>query len=156
MPWPRLLAIDPIGWGPRLEVLRRLNVDVVHVINGSSRPLGFTPAALQAKVDFLQALGLDPAKVVRRCPTVFQYSEARIRGTLSFLDHIGLDGRRVVNNSPTIFNYSVDAKLRPIVQFVTIDMGRDVRELGRYPSCLGLDHIRPWPSPLLMVVCLLC
>ena len=105
--------------------------------------LGLPPATLQAKVELLKALGLDPAKVVKHCPTIFNYSEARIRGTLAFLNGVGLDGRRIANNRPTVLCYSVDTKLRPIVQFVTIDMGRDICELQWHYACVSLVHVAP-------------
>lgn len=72
----------------------------------------------------LSQMGLKAAKVVRCCPSVFGFSEDRIRRTLAFLNGVGLDGVRAVNTSPMVLCYSVDRKLRPIVQFVTVEIGR--------------------------------
>jgi hypothetical protein len=98
--------------------------------------LAFPPDALRAKASALRLLGLDARKVVRRCPSVFGFSDKRIRNTLAYLRSIGLDGVCVVNNYPSVLCFTA-TKLRAVTVFVTVEMGRDVRELQRYPSCFG-------------------
>jgi hypothetical protein len=133
--WPILWSSDPGCWGDRMAVLRELGLDAAKVVTSSPSALSHPPDTLRAKIQALQATGLDVSKVVRHCPSVFGYGTDRIRSTLAFLDGVGLDGVRIVNAVPAILCYSVDAKLRPIVNFVTTTMGRNVTELSRHPAC---------------------
>jgi hypothetical protein len=132
--WPYLWCKPVEHWEDRLAILREMNLEVSRIITLYPAVFSNPPHTLRAKVEALSRRGLDAAKVVRRCPTVFCYSENRIRGTLAFLDDVGLDGVRAVNAAPNILGCSVDKKLRPIVHFVTVEMGRDIAELQRSPE----------------------
>jgi len=143
---PQVCSMDPSSWETRLAVLRELDLDVAKVISGCSAALFIPSDTLRAKVEALSQMGLKAAKVVRHCPSVFGFSEDRIRRTLAFLNGVGLDGVRVVNASPVVLSYSVETKLRPILNFVTIEMGRGIDELQRNPVCFSysLDgRLRP-------------
>jgi len=93
---------------------------------GNPSPLGWVPTG-------------PPWVLKRSMPTVFNCSEIRIRNTLDFLNSVGLDGVRIVNAYPSVLCFCVDTKLRPVVHFVTIVMGRDVRALQKNPACLGFS-----------------
>lgn len=122
--WPYLWCKPVEHWEDRLAILREMNLEVSRIITLYPAFFSNPPHTLRAKVEALSRIGLDSAKVVRRCPTVFCYSENRIRGILSFLDDVGLDGVRAVNAAPNILGCSVEKKLRLIVHFVTVEMGR--------------------------------
>jgi len=137
--WPFLWGIDPSRWEERVAVLRPLEVDVGKVVTASPSILARPPAYLQTKLEMLSRIGLNAPKIVRRCPTVFSYSDHRIGNTIAFLDGAGLDGIRIVNGFPSVLCCSIENKLRPIVNFVTSTMRRDVTELHNYPACFGLS-----------------
>jgi len=137
--WPQLWKIDPRGWEERFAALREMNIDAMKVFKGCPSILSFPADTLRAKMKALSAMGFDVEKVVKRCPTVFSCSEIRIRNTLDFLNSVGLDGVRIVNAYPSVLCFCVDTKLRPVVHFVTIVMGRDVRALQKNPACLGFS-----------------
>jgi len=137
--WPTLWSIDPPCWGERLAVLQGLNLDVAKVVTKCPALLGHPPDTLRAKLEALSGMGLKVAYVVRRCPSVFTLSDDRIRSTIAFLNSVGLDGVRVVNGFPAILCSSVDSKLRPVVHFVTVTMGRDVTKLHTCPHCFSLS-----------------
>lgn len=68
---------------------------------------------------------------MKRNPTAFCFSDKRIRRTIDFLNGVGLDAVRILQAQPAVLNYSVDAKLQPIVDFVTGDMGRG-RDIAKF------------------------
>jgi hypothetical protein len=135
--WPALWRVDPRCWEERVAVLRDMGVDVARVLTGCPAVLGFPPDTLRAKGTALSRMGLKAAHVVKLCPTVFGFSDDRIRHTLAFLDGVGLDGVRLANAFPAVLGFSVDTKLRPVVHFVTLTMGRAVTELQNCPACFG-------------------
>jgi hypothetical protein len=132
--WPHLCSSLPEHWEDRLTILRGMNLDVAKMVTSYPAIVSHLPDTLRAKVEALSRMGLDAAKVVRLCPTVFCYTENRLRGTLSFLDGVGLNGVQIVNAVPVVLSCSVDTKLRTIVQFVTVEMARDIKELQRSPE----------------------
>jgi len=138
---PLLWGTDPLCWHARISVLHEMQLDVRKIITKCPTLLHLPPDTLRAKVEVLSRMGLRPSKVLRHHPNVLHFKEDRIRRTIEFLNGVGLDGVRVINAYPTIVSYSVDTKLRPIVQFVTAEIGRDVAELRRRPVtfCLSLD-----------------
>jgi hypothetical protein len=135
--WPNLWSVDPGCWEERLAVLRDFDLDVARIVTASPSVLSHLPNTLRSKVAALSRMGLHSAKVVRNCPRALCLHEDRIRRTITFLNDVGLDGVRVVNGYPPILGLTVDAKLRPIVHFVSITMGRDVTELHNHPACFG-------------------
>jgi len=134
---PSVWGVDPQCWEDRLAALRTLDLDAARVVAGCPCVLHRTPGAVRSKYGTLLRMGLDAAKVVRGCPTVFNLSDDRIGATIAFLDRAGLDGVRLVNNFPPVLCCNVDAKLRPVVHFITTTMGRDVMELQNCPRCFG-------------------
>lgn len=76
-------------------------------------------------------------------PWVLKKGSDRIRHILAFLDGVGLGGVRLANAFPAVLGCSVDTKLRPVVHFVTLTMGRSVTELQTGLFSGG----RPHPIP---------
>jgi len=139
---PRLWGYDPGSWEERLAVFRELGVDVAKLLDGCPGALGLPAHTLRAKVEAMRSMGLDPMKVLKHCPNVLSLSAHRIGNTIAFLNGAGLDGVRVVNSFPVVLGYSVDNKLRPVVHFVSVTMGRDVTELHNHPACFGYSISR--------------
>jgi hypothetical protein len=143
---PRLLGMDPQSWEARFAVFRELNLNPVKAISTCPSLLCQPSATLRFHLDALSHLGLDAVQVVRLCPSVLNYSGDRIRGTLDYLHGLGLDSVRFVNRRPGVLCFRVDTKLKPIVHFVTVEMGRDIAELQHNPACLSLSldrRLRP-------------
>jgi len=143
---PRLLSADPERWDRRLAVLRELDLDVPKMVTAFPELLLSAPDTLKTKLEALVRMGLHPAKIMRCFPNALGLREDRIRSTLSFLDAARIDGVRAVNSVPALLSFNINTKLRPIVHFVTIEMGRDIDELRRNPGVftLSLDgRLRP-------------
>lgn len=101
-----------------------MDLDVAKVLTKHPSLLHRPPDVLRAKITALEQMGLCAGKVVRLFPAVVNRTEDRLRRTLTFLAASGLDGVRVINVFPTVSSYSVETKLRPIVQFVTVEIRR--------------------------------
>jgi len=143
---PRLLSTDPQSWETRLAVLCSLELDVATMLTACPELLSYGPDTLKTKLEGLVRVGLDPGKIMKAFPNALGLREDRIRGTLFFLGTMGMDGVRIVNAAPSVLSHSVELKLRPVVQFVTIDIGRAVVELNQNPTCFtfSLDgRMRP-------------
>jgi hypothetical protein len=139
--WFMVCGIPPERWDDRLDVFRDLNVDIARLVELYPQILGFPANTLRAKVSALELMRLDPRKVAKRCPTAFGHTDERLRGKLTYLDSLGLGGVRVVHTYPTVLSLH-ETKLRATVDFVTVEMGRDVKELRQYPSCFGFSIVR--------------
>jgi len=139
--WPILWSVDPSCWGERLDVLRDLDLDVAKIVTASPSVLSHPSETLRLKMAALSQMGLHAAKVVKNCPSVFSLHDERIRRTIVFLDGVGLDGLFIINRVPAVLHFNVDTKLRPVVHFVTITMGRRVTALNTAPAsfCYSLN-----------------
>lgn len=142
----RLWCADPQCWDARLAVLRGLDLDVAKVVTSYPHVLLRPPETLKTKIESFEKMGLDATKVLSQRPHVLGLTADRIRGTLAFLESMGLDSVHTANTFPAVMSYNLETKLRPIVHFVTSEMGRDITELQRNPTCFGLSlnsRLRP-------------
>lgn len=131
---PSVLNISPEVLWDRIEMLKGRGFPIP--INRTPTVLRLLPPTVERKLRLLTSLGFDATAVARRGATLVTRSEQAIRDHVAFLEGSGLDAVRILTACPTVLSCHIDRKLRPIIEFVTRDMGRALKDINTCPRCL--------------------
>jgi len=134
---PQLLSQSPNVLSARLASLQGLGIEIPRAINCQPTVLNYLSATIENKMLFLSSLGFDATALIHRRPAVLTNSDQAIRACIAFLHASGLDAMRLISEHPQILGSNIDRKLRPIIEFVTQEMGRSLEEINRCPRCLS-------------------
>jgi len=137
--YPQLLRIPPHVLDGRAEALKRLlgELQMPKAIGKYPTLLGLITHKLEIKMRMLTSLGLDPHLMVKRCPAVFGHSEHAIHSRLVFFEKMGLDAVRIINKAPEVVGVGIQCSLRPLIDYITKDMGRSLEEINKCPRCFS-------------------
>lgn len=145
---PKLLSMATITLDERVEYLKILMGErrLQHDIGSSLALLAYAPTWLDRNLVMPTSLGLDAKMMVKRYPLTLTHSEEAIRTRITFFKESGLDPIRIINAVPHVTGYNVQRKLRPIVEFITEEMGRSLEEITHCPRCFSVsltDRLSP-------------
>jgi hypothetical protein len=139
---PHLLNRDPISLKERIELLDSFGINIPKTTTHNPWLLTYRKQTVKEKFAFLHSRGLDPGTVVNGFPQVLGLRESHVCETLDFLQQAGLDPIRIVHSHPRVLGSTLQNKLRPIIIFITVEMGRPVEQLNRYPQCFNYSLTR--------------
>jgi len=136
---PRLLSMAPDVLDARLHLLTELLGErmVQRAISSSVSLLSSNPDTLHRNIAMLTSLGLDAKMMVKRYPLVVTRTETVIHSRMYFFEFMGLDAVRIINAKPEVVHLSIERTLRPIVEYITKDMGRSLEEINECPRCFS-------------------
>jgi len=141
---PQVLSIPPEVLDARFQSLNKLLSEwtLQHDIKNSLSLLSLTTSTLESKMAMLTSLGLDARRMVKRCPRILASSKVSVRSHMTFFEEIGLDVVRILNAAPEVVCLSIERTLRPLVGYITKDMGRSLVEIYTGPRCFStsLEH----------------
>jgi mTERF domain-containing protein len=120
----------------KLDVLMGFGLDPTTVFKRFPQVMGLAQPAMCERFILLAELGLDAKRIVKRRPAVFGSCESTLRTCIHFFDGTGLDTKRILDSHPTVLGRNPHRSLRPIIDFITKDMGRTLEEINRNPACL--------------------
>jgi len=135
---PAVLSMAPETLHMRLEALEGLVGErMPHVVASSPTLLGLLPYTLETKMNLLVSLGLNANLILRRSPRIFTHSEQSMRQHVLFFKDMGLDTVRIINAKPDALNLRIERTLRPLIDYITIEMGRSLDDINKCPRCFS-------------------
>jgi len=133
---PKLLRLSPEVLAARLDSLRALGIDGPRAIKQQPTVLNLLSHTIEKKTLFLFSIGFNAKALIHRSSKVLTFSKDAIRSSIEFLKGNGLDAMRILGTQPTLMGSHTNRRLRPMIEFITKDMGRSHEEINRCPRCL--------------------
>jgi len=151
---PRLLRIPVELFDARIVALKGFLGERPKAIANAPTLLGHLSHTLEYKIPLLTSLGLDAKKLIRRYPMVLGHKVQSASVRISFFEETGLDAIGIINGFPHVIGYDIGRKLRPIVEYITKDMGRLLEEINKCPRCFSTSlELRLKPRHEYLMLC---
>jgi hypothetical protein len=136
---PELLYLPPQTIRTKMNTLAQLGFAPEVVLKRFPVIVTLGDEGLRRRIAFLENLGLDARRIVKTGSCIFGLSENNIHVKFNYLRDVGLNAVKILNAHPQVTGLNIDRTLRPIIEFLTKDMGRSLEEINRYPACLSCN-----------------
>ncbi len=121
------------------EVLQKLGLKPIQVINRCPSILAYSEEAIQSRIRYLEELGLKPIQVIHRCPSILGPSEEAIQSRIRYLEELGLKPIQVIHRFPQILGLS-EGTIQSKIQCLE-ELGlKPIQVIHRLPNILGYSE----------------